>query len=145
MKVKCKLLFNYLMSVLEGLCFVGCFDYNGAMKVKKFKWGRKNSVSSEWPKCVNVWLLSSSLSPDIVLTLLFSLRCRFASIYFKCPSVFLKLKELWKLIFLWDLLLKKKKGYNVHLIMILSVLKTHNNSPCSLLLNTVKEQLKAGH
>ena len=53
MKVKCKLLFNYLMSVLEGLCFVGCFDYNhGAMKVKKFKWGRKNSVSSEWPKCV---------------------------------------------------------------------------------------------
>ena len=29
--------FNNLMSVLEGLCFVGCFDYNGAMKVKKFK------------------------------------------------------------------------------------------------------------
>ena len=39
----------------------------------------------------------------------------------------------------------KKKGYNVHLITILSALKTHNNSPCSVLLNTIKEQLKAGH
>ena len=32
----------------------------------------------------------------------------------------------------------------MHLITILSALKTHNNSPCSVLLSTIKEQLKVG-
>ena len=61
------------------------------------------------------------------------------------PISFSQIKRIVKINISLRPFAKKKKGYNVHLIMILSVLKTHNNSPCSVLLNTIKEQLKAGH